>query len=173
MSDGELVVHLGSGLFKEIVDRSHSDPSIRICVQEPSNETVKYRATCGNAEITPSGPAPVSQPDEAERRGAWVRTLPIGEHIWTLLIHSWRHRPQDLAIANGLETAWIEVAGATIREASLESALSAFAEVAPSEMETRVFVRFGGAPDEVQQALSLLSDSLPAADPDAHSHFNY
>ncbi len=160
MKNSELFAHLGSGRADDIIDRQLTDPSIRLCVQEPCNEQVHFRIKCGAAEITSAGLAPMPFDNEAEARGAWIRLLPTGCRVFGILNDAWHMHPNAEGIEAALRTGWIEIESNTLKEANLASARNVLANTKLSNPEDRVFVRFGGTPEQIRQALSLLKETL-------------
>lgn len=161
LRDGELVGHLGSAPAEIVLARSHTDPSIRICIQEPSAELIAFRVQCGFAELTESGPAPIPLEDPTERRGAWIRLRLIGGLVWSALHEAWVSPTQAPALLRGLETGWAEFNGQNLKDASATSAYHALLESKLALPEDRIFIRFGGSPEDLRQALSLLAESTP------------
>jgi hypothetical protein len=51
--NGVLRARLESGPADEIIRRSQTDPSLRICLREPSDGSVRFRARFGVAELMP------------------------------------------------------------------------------------------------------------------------
>jgi hypothetical protein len=66
LRDGELIGHVGSAPAEVILARSETDPSIRICVQEPPAELIALRVKCGVAELAESGLTPIPLEDPTE-----------------------------------------------------------------------------------------------------------
>lgn len=161
LRDGQLFAHLGSGPANEIIDRQITDPCIRICVQEPSEELVSFRARCGIAELTTDGLKAKPHDDEAEARGAWARLLPIGSHVLATLSDAWQMCPKDKAMQAALKPGWMEINGDAKKEADIVSVRHSLAKAKLANPEKTVFVRFGGTPDEIAQALSLLGENVP------------
>jgi hypothetical protein len=159
MKNGELFAHLGSGLARDIIDRQLTDPSIRLCMQEPCNEQVNFRAKCGIAEMTPTGPKPLPHNNEAEARGAWIRLLTTGPRVIGILNDACQERPHNTGIEAALRTGWIEIEGGSIKESDLASVCNILAYAKLENPESKVLVRFGGTPDQVRQILSLLKET--------------
>lgn len=160
MKNGELFARMGSGLAGDIIGRQFTDPSIRLCVQEPCNELVHFRVKCGVAEMTSAGPAPLPHDSEAEARGAWIRLLPTGSRAFGILNDAWQKRPHVEALEAALKTGWIEIEGGSVKQADLESAHTSLANTKLSNSEDKVFIRLGGTVEQVRQALSLLKEAL-------------
>lgn len=159
LEDGRLLGSLGSGPIKDIFSRSHTDPSIRVCMQEPADEAVRFRVRCGLAEVRPSGLVDVSQHDATQQRGASVQMLPVGQRVWALLR---RHGTVSTPISTALASGWLEVDGDAMKACDSERAWEVMSDPAAA-LEKRVFVRFGGEPDQVAYALNLLGDELDSA----------
>lgn len=157
LENGVLRARLGSGPADEIIQRSHTDPCLRICLREPSDGSVRFRARCGIAELTPEGPVPLPQNDPSQQLGAWVRLLPIGLRVWAALQHACGKGRLDPTISTGLTTGWLKVDGDVIEAADPSIARSALAESTLGPQEAGVFVRLGGTPEQLTLALALLN----------------
>lgn len=157
LEDGVLLAHLGSGPADEIIARSHTDPSIRICVREPSDDSVRFRARCGVATLTPDGLVPLPPSDPTELRGAWARLLPVGTHVWAILRQAHNDGRLNGAIFTG--TGWLKVDGDVLESTDSDTARAALAESTFASPEA-AFVRLGGRPEEVVQVLALLDADL-------------
>lgn len=154
MKNDELFGHLGSGLASDIIDRQITDPSIRLCVQEPCSEQIHFRIKCGIAEIASTGPTPLPHDNKAEARGAWIRIVPLGLRVLEILSDAWQGHADVMEA--GLKTGWIEIEAGLTKESDLESARMVLANSKLSNPENKVFIRFGGTSKQIRQALSLL-----------------
>lgn len=162
METGKLIGRLGSGTADEVLDRSQTDPYIRICVQEPSDKPIQYRATCGRAELTPEGPLPVPPQDPTERRGAWIRIISIGARVEKVLRDAWRNCEADPANIPGLNTGWGQLEGQILKEMDPASVRRILSTPHLSASEDRIFVRLGGTSNQLFEALSLLDETMPS-----------
>jgi len=156
LENGGLRARLGAGPADEIIQRSQTDPCLRICLREPSDDSVRFRARFGVAELTPEGPVPVPQNDPSQQLGAWVRLLPIGSRIWAALHHACGNDRLDPAISTGLTTGWLMVDGDVIEAVDSSTARTALADSTLDPQEAGVFVRLGGTPEQVTLVLALL-----------------
>lgn len=154
---GVLKARLGSGPADEIVERTQTDPCIRICLREPSDGSIEFRARFGVAQLAPDGLVDIPQNDPAQERGAWVQILPIGSRVWIALRHACGHGRLSPAISDGLTTGWLKVDGYVVEAANSLAARDALA--APAQIaQPGVFVRLGGTPEQITLALALLSE---------------
>lgn len=155
LAGGKLFGSLGAGSVEEILSRSHTDPSIRVCMQEPAGG-VMFRARCGVVELTSSGLVDISQHDATQQRGAWVQLLPISQRIWAWLRRNEAtNTPLSMAIASG----WLEAYGDRMEPCDAERAWNVMSD--PSRVhKPPVLVRFGGRHVEIARALALLGDEL-------------
>lgn len=159
LNNGELSGHLGSGKAEEIVDRYHTDPSIRICIQEPAN--VECRLRFGIAKLTETSLEPVKYDDEMEHRGAWARSVPMAVAALKRLSEAWQgDHISHLVIGEGLKTGWIKVEDSALEAVTLASARSGLVDSILAGAEDRLFIRFGGTYKQLSEALSRVGEDI-------------
>lgn len=162
LEDGKLRARFGSGPAEDIVGRSQTDPSLRICIREPADDSVEFRMRCGIAEMTPMGLVPQFLDDPTERRGAWIGLLSIAIQVWPLLREAFECTNSIQAIKSGIASGWLEVDENIFRAVESVTATQALTG-SVADTKVHVFVRLGGAPGLVTQALELLRDALEDA----------
>ncbi|HEY0504486.1 MAG TPA: hypothetical protein VGD42_13460 [Lysobacter sp.] len=156
LEGGVLVARLGSGPAEEIISRSETDPCVRILLQEPSDDSVRFRARCGVAEMTPEGPVRLTQYDPSQQRGAWVRVLPIGTHVLAMLHHAYAIGRLGQAISGGLSSCWLKIDGSDIESTDLSTSYLALTKSTLTTQEAAILVRLGGRPEDVMLVLAQL-----------------
>lgn len=157
LEDGDLMVRLGAGPSDEILERAHRGPSIRICVQEPADGSVRFRARCGTATITPEALVPNLSQDPSEWLGAWVRLIPIGRRVWAGLKNGCKGGQLEPAIREGLSTGWLRFAEDAIKAADTFSVRVALGESVEPDHGASVFIRLVGTPKDVIRISTLMN----------------
>lgn len=157
LEDGDLMVRLGAGPSNEILERANREPSIRICVKEPADGSVRFRARCGTATITPEGPVPNPWQDPSEQLGAWVRLIPIGTRVWAGLKNGCKDGQLEPAIREGLSTGWLRFAEGAIKAADTFSVRAALGGSVEPDQGACIFIHLVGTPKDVTRISTLMN----------------